>query len=79
LNGQKATGAKTETMRIRPTGVAHKGADYTCRRYFFPSASVHGGPGNMVKVFPTPQIKTIAWCEIDLAPDTDRECREAAR
>ena len=55
-------------MQIRPTGISHKGVDYTCRRYHFPSNAVHGGAGNIVRIGRTPEAKTIMWCEIDLEP-----------
>ena len=68
LNGARPFGSSPEVMRIRPTGIAHKGVDYTCRRYHFPASSVHGGADNVVAIAPTAEAKTILWCEIDLDP-----------
>ena len=68
LNGVASTGSAPTLMKIRPTGIAHKGVDYTCRRYSFPANAVHGGAGNVVKIGPTPEAKTIIWCEIVLEP-----------
>ena len=68
LNGVASTGSSPTLMKIRPTGIAHKGVDYTCRRYSFPANAVHGGAGNVVKIGPTPEAKTIIWCEIVLEP-----------
>ena len=69
LNGVASTGSHATIMEIRPTGVVHKGVDYYCRRYYFPSNAVHGGEGNVVRVGPTATAKTIVWCEIDLEPE----------
>ena len=68
LNGVAATGSCEELMQIRPTGIVGKQMDYHCRRYFFPDGAVHGGAGNVVRVGPTDEAKTIVWCEIDLEP-----------
>ena len=68
LNGVAAVGSETMLMEIRPTAIFHKERDYHCRRYFFPDAAVHGGAGNVVRVGPTDEAKTIVWCEIDLEP-----------
>ena len=70
LNGVAATGSETMVMEIRPTGIFNKQRDYHCRRYHFPAEAVHGGAGNIVRVEPTEEAKTIVWVEIDLAPET---------
>ena len=68
LNGWKATKSQPETMRIRPTGVSGNGVDYACRRFFFPSESVHEGAGNIIRIESTRKPCTIMWCEIDISP-----------
>lgn len=69
LNGVAATGSHAETLRIRPTGITHPGVDYTCRRYHFPAEAVRPGADNVVRVGPTPEAKSVFWCELDLDPD----------
>ena len=68
LNAVASTGSDVSVMKIRPKGVFHKGVDYYCRRYRFPSGAVHGGAGNVVRVGATDEPKTIVWCEIVLEP-----------
>ena len=68
LNGVPSSGSHAMKMEIRPTGVSVPPVDYTCRRYYFPIDSVHGGADNVVRVGPTDDPKTVLWCEIDLAP-----------
>lgn len=69
LNGFAATGSHPDVMKIRPTGIQHKGVDYTCRRYYFPRNAVHGGMDNAICVGPTSVPKTIYWCEIELSAE----------
>ena len=68
LNGHKAFRSETETMRKKPKGVSGGGVEYAGRRYFFQNGSVHSGAGNIVRIGPTKEPRTIMWCEIDIIP-----------
>lgn len=68
LNGIAATASRPETLHVNRTTWPIVSFDYHCRRYDFPSAAVHAGADNVVKVAKTDVRKTIIWCEIDLKP-----------
>lgn len=68
LNGFNPIGSAAEFLKVRPTGISHKGKDYNCRRYHFPSTAVHGGADNIVKIGKTSEPKDVEWCEIELDP-----------
>jgi len=68
LNGIASVGDAAEVMKVRPTGVSHKGVDFTCRRYWFPDGAAHGGADNVVLIGKTAEPKTVQWCELQLEP-----------
>ena len=66
LNGFKPIGSQAERFDVVSRDHPEKRMPYFCRRFTFPSESVHPGPGNVIELQPSETKMSIGWVEITL-------------